>query len=39
MRISGTEPTSVISEQSSLKGWNVMPKKCRNKLKPKGMVL
>ena len=39
MRISGTEPSSVIlSETGSLKSWQVMTKKSQNKLKPKGIV-
>ena len=39
MRISGTEPPSVIpSQRVGLKWWNVMTKYCLNKLKPKGMV-
>ena len=39
MRISGTEPSSVIlSQTSSLKSWKVITKKCKNKLKLKGMV-
>ena len=40
MRISGTEPSSVILSQTKsfqkLKKW--CPKKYQNKLKPKGMV-
>ena len=40
MRISGTEPSSVIlSQTGSLISWKVITKKCQNKLKPKGMVL
>ena len=39
MRISGTEPSSVILSQiCSIKSCKVMTKKCQNKLKPKGMV-
>ena len=41
MRISGTEPSSVILSQtikSSFKSWNVMSKMYQNQLKPKGMV-
>ena len=39
MRISGTEPSSVIlSQTGSLKSWKEMTKKCQKKLKPKGMV-
>ena len=39
MRISGTEPSSALAKQSSLKICKVMQtKKYRNKLKPKGMV-
>ena len=39
MRISGTEPSSVIlSQTSNLKSWKVTIKKCLNKPKPKGMV-
>ena len=39
MRISGTEPSSVIlSQTSSLKNWKVITKQCQNKPKPKGMV-
>ena len=40
MRISGTEPSSVILSQiCGLKGWKEMTKKkSQNKLKPKGMV-
>ena len=40
MRIPGTEPSSVILGQTKymyLKRLKVMPKKCRNKLKPKGI--
>ena len=40
MRISGTEPSSVILSQTcSIKSWKVMTKKFQNKRKPKGMVL
>ena len=41
MHISGTESSSVSlsAKQSSLKSWRLMPKICRNKLKPKRMVL
>ena len=40
MRISGTEPSSVIiSKTCSIKSWKVMTtKSAKNKLKPKGMV-
>ena len=38
MRISGTEPSSVILTQTKYFKVEVMPKKCQNKLKPKGMV-
>ena len=39
MRISGTEPSSVIfSQTKKFKSWKVIPKKCQIKLKPKGMV-
>ena len=39
IRISGTEPSSVIlSQKSSFKIWKVLSQKCLNKLKPKGMV-
>ena len=38
MRISSTEPSSVILSQSNSKNWKVMPQKCRIKLKPNGMV-
>ena len=39
MRISGTEPSSVILSQTcSIKIWKVMTKKCQNTLKPKGVV-
>ena len=39
MRISGTEPLSVILSQTcSLKSWKVMTEKLQNKLKPKGIV-
>ena len=39
MRISGTEPLSVIlSQQISFKKLEGMYKRCQNKLKPKGMV-
>ena len=37
--ISGTEPSSVVLSQTcSIKNWNVITKKCLNKVKPKGMV-
>ena len=37
MRISGTEPSSVIRSQTKLfKIWDA--KNCQNKVKPKGMV-
>ena len=36
MRISGTEPSSVIlSQNSSFKSWKEIAKKCQNKLEPK----
>ena len=36
MRISGTEPSSVIlGETCSIKMWKVMTEKCINKLNPK----
>ena len=39
MRISGTEPSSVIlNQKSNSKGWKVIPQKCQIKLKPNGMV-
>ena len=39
MRISGTEPSSVILSQTKwLNNWKVMPKMCQNKLKQKGIV-
>ena len=39
MRISGTEPSSVILSQTmKLKMWKVMTQRCLNKLEPKGMV-
>ena len=46
MHISGTEPSSVIlshrqwslAKQCNFKSWKVMSQKCRNKLKPMGMV-
>ena len=35
MRISGTEPSSVIlSQTGSIKNWKLITKKCQNKLKP-----
>ena len=37
MRISGTEPSSVIlSQTSSMKSWKVMTKKCQKQAKAKG---
>ena len=38
MRISGTEPSSVILNQKSRLKLEVMPQKCQIKLKPKGTV-
>ena len=39
MRISGTEPSSVIlSQMKQFKSWKVMLQKCQIKLKPKGMA-
>ena len=39
MRISGTEPTSVILSQRKLfKKLKMYAQKCQNKVKPKGMV-
>ena len=38
MRISGTEPSSVILRQKSSLKVELMPQKCQIKLKPKGMV-
>ena len=39
VRISGTEPLSVIlNQKSSFQSLKWMPQKCQNKLKPKGMV-
>ena len=39
MRILGIEPSSVIlSQKSSWKTWEIMPKEHRKKLKQKGMV-
>ena len=39
MRVSGTEPSSVVlSQRSNFKSWKEMSQTCQNKLKPKGMV-
>ena len=39
MRISGTEPSSVILGQTKqFQKLRVIPKKCQNKLEQKGMV-
>ena len=39
MRISGTEPSSVILSQTrNIKNWKAMTKECKNKRKLKGMV-
>ena len=39
MRISGTEPSSVIFSQNSIsKSWKEVSQTCKNILKPKGMV-
>ena len=39
MRISGTEPSSVIlNQKTSFKSWKEMTQKYKNKLKPKKMV-
>ena len=39
MRISGTEPSSVILSQKWIfKNWKEMSQTYQNKLKPKGMV-
>ena len=36
MRISGTEPSSVVlSQRSNFKNWNEMSQTCQNKLKPR----
>ena len=40
MRISGTEPSSMIlSQKSSFKSLKVVSQKCKNKLKPKEMYI
>ena len=39
MRISGTEPSSVILIQTKkFKIWELMPKNCLNKVKPKMLI-
>ena len=39
MRISGTETSSlIIRQRKNFKMLKVMPQKCQNKVRPKGMV-